>query len=52
MLEAVKSTSACFLVRFLEKFILKFRRPGVIVSDRGTAYTSKLFKELMQKITV
>ena len=49
LLEAVGAASACYLVRFVEKFITRFGRPSVIVSDRGTAYTSNLFKEMIRK---
>ena len=49
VLEAVRSTSAKYVVDFLkEKVFLNYGVPQVIVSDRGSAYTSKEFAELMR----
>lgn len=44
-----ETTSATDTVNHVEKFVTAFGAPDVLVSDRGTAFTSTIFKEFCGK---
>ena len=45
VLKAVYSTNTEEVVLFMREFIANYRKPKRIISDRGTAYTSRIFEE-------
>jgi len=47
-LAATKSTTTAEVIRHLETIFYTFGKPSQIVSDRGTAYTSKEFSEFVK----
>lgn len=49
VLKAVRDTAVNSVVRVLEDFVLDFRAPRRIISDRGTDVTSKKFSEFVKK---
>ncbi|XP_018493776.1 igE-binding protein-like, partial [Galendromus occidentalis] len=49
ILEAVASTNTAGVTKFLSKFFMGYGKPSKIVSDRGTAYTSKAFEGFLRE---
>ena len=49
VLEAVKTTDSKSVIRFLEKTFLNYGNPERLVSDRGTAFTSRKFETFLQQ---
>lgn len=49
MLEAIKSTDTAAVLKFLEKAFMTYGCPSKLVSDRGSAYTSRAFEKSMRE---
>jgi len=47
-----ETTSATETINHVEKFVTAFGAPDVLVSDRGTAFTSPIFKEFCGKYCI
>ena len=50
VLKAVKSTNTEEVVLFMREFIANYGKPKRIISDRGTAYTSRIFEEFCRDV--
>ena len=48
-LYAVKSTTSVESIKCLESYFSTYSRPSKIISDRGTSFTSQIFKDFMSK---
>lgn len=49
LLEAVSSTSTAGVIKFLSRVFMTYGNPEKLVSDRGTAFTSKVFEDFLIK---
>lgn len=47
-----ETTNATETVDHVEKFVTGFGAPDILISDRGTAFTSSLFKEFCEKYCI